>query len=349
VEIRASIAREWKISEDLKNGKGKSNGEGRLKATVAGELAYDDIMKRGREGKTESISIDRFADAVMDVNSEVTSDSSDVYVDLYIEKIIEEKKEILAPLKSSNLNMEQKRNILAQYDKKFSQNQVLAKIKKIKLESPYEGIYILGSDMPEYLIGIIKNDNLYLHDFDPVAWNRVKNREEYKKMQNKLIQNGEILLKEYLKSHPYLEKSNQIKNVSQEVKNLKSKNEGTRDSRLQTSEKFVGIEELDIKRRQEKNKEIPDLVNSMEFALGTSSMIGTLIFHKVKNNDGSIDLTVKLKYNLTDDFAKVYGKYGPEYGKPYHMIGKTEYHTYKKIKSHFKNETEYLNYIKDLK
>ena len=50
--------------------------------------------------------------------------------------------------------------------------------------------------MPEYLIGIIKNDNLYLHDFDPVAWNRVKNREEYKKMQNKLIQNGEILLKE---------------------------------------------------------------------------------------------------------------------------------------------------------
>ena len=48
--------------------------------------------------------------------------------------------------------------------------------------------------------------------------------------------------------------SNQIKNVSQEVKNPKSKNEGTRDSRLQTSEKFVGIEELDIKRRQEKKK-----------------------------------------------------------------------------------------------
>ena len=32
------------------------------------------MMKRGREGKTESISTDRFADAVMDVNSEVTSD-----------------------------------------------------------------------------------------------------------------------------------------------------------------------------------------------------------------------------------------------------------------------------------
>ena len=31
-------------------------------------------MKRGREGKTESISTDKFADAVMDVNSEITSD-----------------------------------------------------------------------------------------------------------------------------------------------------------------------------------------------------------------------------------------------------------------------------------
>ena len=76
VEIRASIAREWKISEDLKDGKGKPNEEGRLKATVAGELAYDDMLKRGREGKTGSISTDRFADAVMDEDSEVTADNS---------------------------------------------------------------------------------------------------------------------------------------------------------------------------------------------------------------------------------------------------------------------------------
>jgi len=75
LEIRAGIAREWKISEDLKDGKGKPNEEGRLKATVAGELAYDDMLKRGREGKTGSISTDRFADAVMDEDSEVTADS----------------------------------------------------------------------------------------------------------------------------------------------------------------------------------------------------------------------------------------------------------------------------------
>ena len=56
-ETRALVAREWKISEDLKDGKGKANDEGQLKATVAGELAHDDILKRAREGKTRSISM----------------------------------------------------------------------------------------------------------------------------------------------------------------------------------------------------------------------------------------------------------------------------------------------------
>ena len=254
-------------------------------------------------------------------------------------------KELLSPLKSKNLSIEEKREILSQYDKIVSINQILA---RGKLKSPYEGIYILGSDMPEYLKGILKKDNLYLPDFDYTAWSRIKNREEYKKMQNKLIQNGEILAKEYLKIHPYLEKNNQLKNVIQEVSNPKSKNESKRDSRLQTSEKFVGSEEVDIKKRKEKNKNIPDLLNSMEFALGTSSMIGTLVFNKVKNDDGSIELTVKLRYNLTDSFEKVYGKYGLEYGKPYYMIGKKEYHTYK-FKSYFKNGKEYLDYIRSLK
>ena len=77
-------------------------------------------------------------------------------------------------------------------------------------------------------------------------------------------------------------------------------------------------------------------------------MIGTLVFNKVKNDDGSIELTVKLRYNLTDSFKKVYGKYGIEYGKPYNMIGEKEYYTYK-FKSYFKNEKEYLDYIRSLK
>ena len=73
-EIRASVAREWKISEDLKTGKGKANDEGKLKSTVAGELAYDDMMKRAREGKTGSISTGELNEAVMDINSEITAD-----------------------------------------------------------------------------------------------------------------------------------------------------------------------------------------------------------------------------------------------------------------------------------
>ena len=74
-ETRALVAREWKISEDLKDGKGKANDEGQLKATVAGELAYDDMMKRAGEGKTGSISTDDLNVGVMDANSEVTSDN----------------------------------------------------------------------------------------------------------------------------------------------------------------------------------------------------------------------------------------------------------------------------------
>jgi len=74
--IRAGIAREWKISEDLKTGKGKENDEGQLKATVAGELAYDDMMNRAREGKTGSISTGKLNEVVMDVDSEVTSDKT---------------------------------------------------------------------------------------------------------------------------------------------------------------------------------------------------------------------------------------------------------------------------------
>jgi len=95
LEIRAGIAREWKISEDLKDEKGKLNEEGRLKATVAGELAYDDMMKRGREGKTESISTDRFADAVMDVNSEVTSDKEIVKLEAFQKAWIDKNKKAL--------------------------------------------------------------------------------------------------------------------------------------------------------------------------------------------------------------------------------------------------------------
>ena len=86
-ETRALVAREWKISEDLKDGKGKANDEGQLKATVAGELAYDDMMKRAGEGKTRSISIDELKIGSMDIDSEITADFNNKHVDKFLGRV----------------------------------------------------------------------------------------------------------------------------------------------------------------------------------------------------------------------------------------------------------------------
>ena len=86
-ETRALVAREWKISEDLKDGKGKANDEGQLKATVAGELAYDDMMKRAGENKTRSISIDDLKIGSMDIDSEITADFNNKHVDKFFGRV----------------------------------------------------------------------------------------------------------------------------------------------------------------------------------------------------------------------------------------------------------------------
>ena len=86
-KTRALVAREWKISEDLKDGKGKANDEGQLKATVAGELAYDDMMKRAGENKTRSISIDELKIGSMDIDSEITADFNNKHVDKFFGRV----------------------------------------------------------------------------------------------------------------------------------------------------------------------------------------------------------------------------------------------------------------------
>lgn len=86
-KTRALVAREWKISEDLKDGKGKANDEGQLKATVAGELAYDDMMKRAGENKTRSISIDELKIGSMDIDSEITADFNKKHVDKFLGRV----------------------------------------------------------------------------------------------------------------------------------------------------------------------------------------------------------------------------------------------------------------------
>ncbi|WP_320949654.1 hemagglutinin repeat-containing protein [Fusobacterium sp.] len=73
-EVRASIAREYKIKEDLELGRGKENDKGQLRSTVAGEIAYDEIKDRLKKGDKNPISASSFDIAKMDKNSEVTAD-----------------------------------------------------------------------------------------------------------------------------------------------------------------------------------------------------------------------------------------------------------------------------------
>ena len=76
-EVRASIAREYKIKEDLELGRGKENDKGQLRSTVAGEIAYDEIKNRLKKGDKNPISASRFDVAKMDKDSEITSDNID--------------------------------------------------------------------------------------------------------------------------------------------------------------------------------------------------------------------------------------------------------------------------------
>ena len=76
-EVRASIAREYKIKEDLELGRGKENDKGQLRSTVAGEIAYDEIKDRLKKGDKNPISASSFDVAKMDKDSEVTSDLRD--------------------------------------------------------------------------------------------------------------------------------------------------------------------------------------------------------------------------------------------------------------------------------
>ena len=91
-EVRASIAREYKIKEDLELGRGKENDKGQLRSTVAGEIAYDEIKNRLKKGDKNPISASSFDIAKMDKDSEVTSDRYFNKTRGNLEKIVEDLK-----------------------------------------------------------------------------------------------------------------------------------------------------------------------------------------------------------------------------------------------------------------
>jgi len=61
--IRAGIAREWKISEDLKTGKGKANDEGQLKSTVATSELDEAVMDTNSEVSADDLETRRLSNA----------------------------------------------------------------------------------------------------------------------------------------------------------------------------------------------------------------------------------------------------------------------------------------------
>ena len=84
-KLRPAIAREWKIKEDLKNNLGKENSQGKLKSTTAGAIAYREVEKR-LKNKNDSLSVKDFDVAVMNENSEVTSDKYTNYLEADLKK-----------------------------------------------------------------------------------------------------------------------------------------------------------------------------------------------------------------------------------------------------------------------
>ena len=118
-EVRASIAREYKIKEDLELGRGKENDKGQLRSTVAGEIAYDEIKDRLKKGDKNPISASSFDVAKMDKDSEVTSDG-------YFEeaKVVFKKAgaassygKLYEELEESGKSPEEKNRVLAKADK----------------------------------------------------------------------------------------------------------------------------------------------------------------------------------------------------------------------------------------
>lgn len=65
-------------------------------------------MKRAREGKTGSISTSELDEAVMDTNSEVTSDVSDVYVKRFDKEYPKEEKKKLEEAQNAKTNISKK-------------------------------------------------------------------------------------------------------------------------------------------------------------------------------------------------------------------------------------------------
>lgn len=175
--------------------------------------------------------------------------------------------------------------------------------------SKYEGIYVIKN--PELRARIIdKNNNLYLDKFDPEGWKRIEKNEKYKKA---------------------------VENVVKEAENkfLKTGEMTSGKNAIRTTVKFADRSEIDKQ-------------NTLEYALGESTILANVKFSIAEDKQGKHKLRVYVKYNLTDKFEKILGKDIPvEWGKPYDMLGPSGEKTI--LEEKFNKREDVFKYLKELK
>ena len=81
---------------------------------------------------------------------------------------------------------------------------------------------------------------------------------------------------------------------------------------------------------------------TQKFALGNSVMVGTTLITRKINENGSVNLIISVRYNLSDSFSSVFGN-KIEYGTPYDMKGSEK--TVQLLNLSFKSQKEYLDYV----
>ena len=175
--------------------------------------------------------------------------------------------------------------------------------------SKYEGIYLIEN--PELRARIIdKNNNLYLDKFDPEGWKRIEKNEKYKKAVENVVKEAE---KKFLKTGEMTSGKNAIR----------------------TTVKFADRSEIDKQ-------------NTLEYALGESTILANVKFSIAEDKQGKHKLRVYVKYNLTDKFEKILGKDIPvEWGKPYDMLGPSGEKTI--LEEKFNKREDVFKYLKELK
>lgn len=182
--------------------------------------------------------------------------------------------------------------------------------------SPYEALYVLDPKIRSSVMD--EEGQLVLNEFDPNSWAEIENSQIYK---NAVVEaKAEALKKAY-----------EVLNNNTDNIDITDKDK----TRSKIYPKFIGSESILTKG------------NTMIFALGTSTIISTVLVDGKTKDDGGIDVTFTIKYNLTDEFGNIFGvkKGNLEYGKSYTMMGPKRTET---LNLTFTSKKEYEKYLKQV-